>query len=147
MPVADISWKKTIILNAEERNKMLLFLFFLLLFKWRTKTDETCLIFHAGEVPGNPGPVLPRQVGAGQCGKNSRRAWTNSSHFRSQNVPLKKIVSFRVISISDADPVELLYGSGSRIRKSSIQIRIRIQGKNFSQNSIFQNFVEKSVLT
>ena len=27
---------------------------------------------------------------------------------------------------SDADPVELLYGSGSRIRKSSIQIRIRI---------------------
>ena len=54
---------------------------------------------------------------------------------------------------SDADPVELLYGSrsrsgsGSRIRKSSIQILIRIQGKNFSQNSIFQTFVEKSILT
>ena len=51
------------------------------------------------------------------------------------------------VADSDVDPVELLYRSGSRIRKSSIQIRIRIQGKNFSQNSIFQNFVEKRVGT
>ena len=48
---------------------------------------------------------------------------------------LSKSVSLSVsISLSsDADPVELLYGSGSRIRKSSIQIRIRIQGKNLTK--------------
>ena len=55
------------------------------------------------------------------------------------------------IRVSDADPVEFLYGSGSRIRKSSIQIRIRVPDpdpmKKTSQNSIFPNFVEKNVLT
>ena len=46
---------------------------------------------------------------------------------------------------SDAAPDELLYRSGSRIRKSSIQIRI--QGKNFSQKSNFHSFLIKMVLT
>ena len=40
--------------------------------------------------------------------------------------------------ISDADPDELLYRSGSRARKSSIRTRIRIQGKFYSQILIFK---------
>ena len=64
----------------------------------------------------------------------------------SKSVSLSKSMSLSVsMSLSsDADPVELLYGSGSRIRKSSIQIRI--QGKNLTKFN-FSKFCGKNVLT
>ena len=50
-------------------------------------------------------------------------------------------------TISDADPDELLYGSGSWIRNFATRIQIRIQDsdprkKLFSPNSSYQNFVK-----